>query len=618
MCGIAGFVGSGSVADLQRMCAALRHRGPDAADVWMAPAGGLGLAHARLSVLDHAGGAQPMWTPDGRLGIVFNGEIYNFAQLRRDLADRGCAFTSDHSDTEAVLLGYRVWGAQVVERLNGMWAFAIVDLDRGELFASRDRFGKKPFYYQRTRDGLLFASELKALRQHPQCELRIDTLAIKKYFAYGYIPAPLTQYQDILKLPAGHNLLLDIGSGRCTVERHWRLRLAPRPVPDEGRAADHLLEVLDAAVARRLVADVPVGMFLSGGIDSSLVSALAMRHLERGRLKTFNIGFDEASFDESSHARRVAAHIGSEHIEKRLRVQDVLGLIDTVAMRMDEPLADASLLPTYLVSQLAREHVTVALGGDGADELFAGYGPFQALRWARWLHALCPDSGLRAMQWLAGHMPVSHGYMSLDFKIKRALGGLRHPPPMWVPAWMAPMELSRINMLVDDGKTHTAAEIYSEAIESWESCAQPDLTSRASQQFSELYLQDDILAKVDRASMMNALEVRAPFLDREVADFARQLPSALKLHGGTTKYLLKQAALQVLPVDVVHRPKQGFAVPVGRWFARGELALDIGRLPGFIDGAEVRSRWDQHRQGRADERLFLWAVLMLEKTMGTG
>lgn len=615
MCGIAGFTGAGTVTDLQRMAAALRHRGPDAADVWLDHQGGAGFAHARLSVLDHAGGAQPMWTPDGSLGIVFNGEIYNFAQLRRELAQLGCLFTSDHSDTEAVLLGYRQWGPAVVERLNGMWAFAILDRTRGQLFASRDRFGKKPFYYRQHAGGLIFASELGSLSRHPQGQAGVDTLAIKKYFAYGYIPAPFTQYHGVFKLPAGHNLFVDIRANRCRVERWWQFQIAPQPVADESAAARSLTELLDGAVARRLVADVPVGIFLSGGIDSSFVSVLAARHLQRGRFKTFSIGFDEASFDESAYARQVAAHVGSDHVEERLRVDDALALVDGLGARMSEPSADSSLLPTYLVSEVARRHVTVALGGDGADELFAGYGPFQALRYARLLRAVLPPGGVALLRRMADALPVSHGYMSLDFKLKRALGGLQYPPALWVPAWMAPVDVAAINEIVADGITHTPEQIYSEALDSWAACTEPDLVSKALQFFTTLYLQDGILTKVDRASMMHGLEVRAPFLDIAVADFARRLPPALKLRGATTKYLLKKAAAPLLPAAILARRKQGFAVPVGLWFQQGALAPDLRALPSFMDGGAVRHRLQLHRDGRQDERLFLWATLMLQKSL---
>lgn len=616
MCGIAGFVGPGSQEDLQLMCAALRHRGPDAADVWLGEAPRVGLAHARLSVLDHAGGAQPMWTADRRLAIVFNGEIYNFAQLRGELTALGHTLRSGHSDTEAVLLGYRQWGEDVCSRLNGMWAFLIVDFERGRLFASRDRFGKKPFYYQAGDGGFLFASELKALLAHPACRRELDTLSLKKYFAYGYIPAPRTQFSSVRKLPAGHWLSLDLRSSALHVRRWWRFELQADLQLTQERAREELGAKLEAAVARRLVADVPVGMFLSGGIDSSLVSVLAARHLPRGRFKTFSIGFDEASFDESAMARAVARHIGADHVEERLRTDDALAIAESVCARLDEPLSDSSVLPTSMVSELARRHVTVALGGDGADELFAGYGPFLALRWATLLHRLLPAAAIRGLEWAVNRLPVSHGYMSLDFKLKRALAGIRQPQPLWVPSWMAPVAAADVNSLVRDGAPHAPEEIFSEVLDAWDACAQQDLASRAMQFFVELYLQDGVLAKVDRASMMHALEVRAPFLDIELVDFVRRLPMRYKLAGRSTKKLLRQVAAPLLPPQVVQRPKQGFAVPVGRWFQQGQLGIDATQLPSMIDASMVRTRLARHRSGQSDERLFLWSLFALQRAAG--
>ena len=614
MCGIAGFAGQGSDADLRRMVAALRHRGPDADDIWTDPGAGLGIGQARLSVLDHAGGIQPMWSADGEACIVFNGEIYNFAPLRRELESAGRRFNTDHSDTEVVLNAWLTWGERMEERLNGMWAFVVYDRRRRCLFASRDRFGKKPLYYFHDGSRFIFASELGALQRHPACPAEIDLLSIQKYFAHGYIPAPRTHLRGVCKLPAGHQALFELGSGQLRVNRHWRFVQQPKPA-DPAVAGAELMRRLDEAVQRRLVADVPVGTFLSGGIDSSLVSVLAARHLGAGRLKTFSIGFDETSFDESAHARRVAATIGSDHVEQRLRMDDVLQLVPEVTSRLDEPLADASILPTYAVSRLARREVTVALGGDGADELFAGYGPFLALRWARLLHDVMPAAGVRALRGMAGALPVSHRYMSLDFKIKRALRGIEGDPAFWLPGWMAPMDLAGIARLMPDAAPPQAAAIYSEALDSWNACGVEEDGPRAMQFFVENYLQDGILAKVDRASMMNSLEVRAPFLDIELADFARQLPMDMKLRGSTTKWLLKEEARKLLPDGVATRRKQGFAVPLGRWLQEGSLGIDTAALPGFLDRAEVQRRVQAHRAGRTDERLLLWSIIVLQNVL---
>jgi asparagine synthase (glutamine-hydrolysing) len=613
MCGIAGFVGRGTRDDVQRMCQALHHRGPDAQDIWMRPEQGLALGHARLSVLDHVGGAQPMWLPDGGIGIVFNGEIYNFAALRKELELLGCQFQSNHSDTEVVLQAYALWGDDCVQRFNGMWAFVVIDFRRKRLFASRDRFGKKPFYYSASANGLVFASELGALCQHSGISAQVDGLSVKKYFAYGYIPAPRTPYQNIFKLPAGNNLSYSFADRQLTVSQYWRysINAVTSSADDEDQLAERLLALLDQAVQRRLVADVPVGTFLSGGLDSSTVSALAARSLGAGRLKTFSIGFNEASFDESAHARATAKLIGSEHHELQFQMDEAASLAQTIISHVSDPFADSSVLPTYLVSQLARKHVTVALGGDGADELFAGYGPFQALRWASWLTAVCPQPGISLLSNFAKQLPVSHDYMNMRLKLTRALAGVQQRKEFWLPSWMSPVGVGDVNHWVDDGVVHSAQEIFSETSDAWNACTSEHLVDKASEFFTTLYMQNNILAKVDQASMMHSLEVRAPFLDIDVANFAASLPHPLKLHGKTTKYLLKKAAQPLLPEMMRQRKKQGFAVPIARWFATGELKIDMQKIPAILNKNAISNSLNVHARGTGDESLALWAVMAL-------
>ncbi|MFO1517283.1 MAG: asparagine synthase (glutamine-hydrolyzing) [Lysobacterales bacterium] len=611
MCGIAGFVGPEDRDALHRMARALAHRGPDGDGFLEDAASRVHLAHRRLAILDIAGGHQPMRTPDGSLSVVFNGQIYNFAELRAELEMLGARFVSDHSDTEVLLHAWRHWGAGMVQRLNGMWAFALHDRERRLLFCSRDRFGKKPFFYFSGSDHFVFASELIALREHPRVPSALDELALRKYYAYGYVPAPRTFLAGVRKLPAGHNLTLDLASGSLRIERYWRYLPEPfeeRPAGAEARWAEELLGRLDAAVARRLVADVPVGAFLSGGIDSSTVAALAMRHVGQDRLKTFSIAFDEASFDESAYAQIVARHIGAEHHVDTLGIARALEILPEVARRLDEPIADSSLLPTFLVSRFARRHVTVALGGDGADELLAGYDPFRALRYARAYERLVPRPLHRAISLLAARLPVSHRYMSFDFRLKRTLRGLDHAAPFWLPVWMAPVPPAQWQELFQ--APVDCEEIFSEAIEAWDECPRDCPVERTIAFYVRTYLQDDILVKVDRASMMNSLEVRAPFLDADVVDFTRRLPADMKLRGGQTKYLLRRAVEQLLPAPVLTRSKQGFAVPVGRWFRDG--AMPPWRAPAGPASAFRASRLAAHRSGRADERLFLWSDWILD------
>lgn len=615
MCGIAGFVapvGMGDREILEGMTRSLAHRGPDAEGYWIDQQEGIYLGHRRLSIVDLSGGAQPMYSHDGAFTIVFNGEIYNHAELRVELQARGHIFQTDHSDTEVLLEGYRAWGEGMLDRLNGMFAFAIFDKPQGWLFLARDRFGKKPLYWFQ-RDGVFaFASELTALLHHPACPRNESQLALKKYFAYGYIPAPLSAIEGLFKLPGGWCGTLDIATGRWSPRKWWEFRLEPSPLevtPARCAAwAEELLEVLDGAVKRRLMADVPLGVFLSGGIDSSAVAALAARHLPKGRLRTFSVGFTEPSFDESTYAREAAAFIGCDHQLEILDLDRARDLLPGLLARLDEPIGDASILPTWLLSGFTRRHVTVALGGDGGDELFAGYDPFLALEKATLYERLVPRSVHPAIRLLASRLPVSHANISLDFKIKRTLRGLSYRDELRLPVWMGALEPSEIDDYFGD---HTDEEVlYSEAIAAWEATGeQAHSVDRALQFFTRLYLQDGIMTKVDRASMLHGLEARSPFLDLEVVDFARRLPHTVKLREGTTKWILKKALEPVLPASILYRKKKGFGTPIGSWLREGAIAPEVPS----DDGSNItRKALQSHRSGKSDERLFLWSQLVLE------
>lgn len=620
MCGIAGFIGSGTTEDIRRMTMQLAHRGPDDCGYWSDPARAIHLGHRRLSILDLAGGHQPMLDAEQDLVIVFNGEIYNFATLRSELINKGHRFLTDHSDTEVILRAYREWGPSLTTRLNGMWAFAIFDRRNCRLFASRDRFGKKPFYYTKQGDTFAFASELSSLRMHPSAPREHSRRALQKYFAYGYIPAPHTILEGVHKLPGGHSLTFDLSSRDLRIDRYWEYVIEPfsavprNPVAEWG---EQVRTLLDAAVKRRLVADVPVGVFLSGGIDSSAVTALAARHLPAGRLKTFSIGFEEPSFDESVHARRVAHLFGTEHHTEVLSMEKARTLLPDIVAQLDEPMGDSSLLPTYLLSRFTRQHVTVALGGDAGDELFAGYDPFRAVRKAAFYSKVVPRPVHAAILALASRLPVSHANMSLDFKLKRALRGLSYPPQLWLPVWMASVSPQEIAQLF--GEPVELEDLYSEAIACWERCSQPDPVDRLQQFFTQLYLQDDILVKVDRASMMHGLEARAPFLDIDFVNFARRIPAQWKYRGGQTKFILKKALEPLLPQEILYRGKKGFGVPIGSWFHAGVLAPDPQPVPG-LDSAFAARALASHQAGHTDHRAFLWNYWLYQhwsRTAGT-
>jgi len=600
MCGIAGFIGSGTLEDLRQMTDLLKHRGPDAEGFWHDQ--GIYLGHRRLSIIDLATGQQPMWA--GRLGVVFNGEIYNHLTLRKQLEAAGHHFRTDHSDTEVLLHGYRAWGMDLPNKLNGMWAFALLDLDNKILFCSRDRFGKKPFFYAHQPDLFIFASEASALK--PRLSPSLSQLALQKYFAYGYIPAPHSIYQGIYKLPAGHSLLYQIEANTVTLQKYWDFRLEPFtqiPKHPEAEWGEQLRDLLDQAVQRRLMADVPLGVFLSGGLDSSAIAALMSKHLGASQVNSFSMGFTEPDFDESKYAQRVAQFLGTQHHEEVLSLEKAQAL--SMIAQLDEPLGDSSLLPTYWLCRYARQTVTVALGGDGGDELFAGYDPFRALHWAQLYQRMLPKPLHQGLLMLFAKLPVSHRYMSLDFKIKRTLRGLSYPPKLWCPVWMAtlaPPELAELfNEPID------LEEIFAEAIEQWESCPQDNLVDKTLQFYTKLYLQDDILVKSDRASMMVSLEARSPFLDSTLVDFVRQIPSEYKFRHGQTKYILKKALEPILPKEIIYRRKQGFGVPIGKWFKQGLLDFSNNRFkPTF-----TQQKWLEHQQGNNDQRAFLWNMWVL-------
>ncbi len=589
---------------------AQRHRGPDADGVWHDEKLRVCFGHRRLSILDLASGGQPMISSDAERVIVFNGEIYNFAELRADLVARGHVFHTHHSDTEVLLNGWREWGMALPEKLNGMWALAILDKPSRTIYFSRDRTGKKPLYLWHRGGGIAFASELQALLAHPQSPRNLSTRALQKYFGYGYIPAPLTLIEGIQKLPAGHHATYQLDSDKLEISKYWDFEIAPRAHVKEADAAEELRHIIDEAVKCRLVADVPVGVFLSGGVDSSTITAFAVKARGGAGLETFSIGFDEPTFDESAYAAQVAKHCGTRHFCREFSLDSAQQVLSEVARSIDEPVGDNSFLPTYMLSRFARERVPVALGGDAGDELFAGYDPFKALRLAKLYQTCVPHTMHEALFWLVRKLPVSHKRMSLDFKLKRTLRGLSHPPRLWAPVWMAPLDQNELRDLFDT--EIDLEDLYSEAIAAWDAVPGGSLVDRLSSFYMKLYLQDDILAKVDRMSMAHSLEVRAPLLDIRVIDFARRLPQDLKLRGGVTKYLLKKAMEPLLPREILYRSKQGFGSPVGRWFKDGSLSIDAAALPPALRAEFVSGKIRSHQSGASDERALLWNLWTLQ------
>ena len=615
MCGIVGFTGSADPSVIESMMDSVSHRGPDAAGRYHDAENGVHLGHRRLSILDIAGGSQPMANASESVWVTYNGEIYNHAELRAELIGMGYSFRSDHSDTEVLVHGYDAWGEDLPRRLNGMFAFAVLDRIRRRLFLARDRFGEKPLYYTRTGGVFAFASEIQALLRHPAVAPRVSIPALQKYFAHGFFPGDQTLYEGIRQLPGGHWMSVGVDDLAATARAYWRFDIQPDEElarRGESSLAEELRHLLGQAVRRRLISDVPLGILLSGGIDSSGVLAMAADGLPARQIHAFTIGFHEPSFDESRFARQVAGDIGCEHHVEMLALAQAKELIGTLLPRMGEPLADPSLLPTYLLSRFARRHVTVALSGDGGDELFAGYDPFKALALARVYGRTVPAPLHRGARRLVELLPISHGNMALDFKLRRTLQGLSYPRPLWPAAWMAPLEPEAIGDLFES-QVHVE-ELYSEVLGLAERNRHKHHVDQTLEYFTNFYLQNDILTKVDRAAMQVGLETRAAMLDNDLVRFCERLPHRFKFRNGRGKYLLRKALARDLAAPILDRRKKGFGIPLAEWL-RGLEQPDCAWSAIGVDPSLVGRAWTEHRSGRCDHRLFLWASLSLAATV---
>jgi asparagine synthase (glutamine-hydrolysing) len=625
MCGIAGIfhVESSKPVDperVRRMTDAIAHRGPDGSGVWTAP--GIGLGHRRLSIIDLGGGAQPMLTEDERYALSFNGEIYNFQELRKELEAMGHQFRT-HSDSEVILEAYRAWGPKCVERLHGMFVFALYDQASRQLLLARDRLGVKPLYHARLADGsIIFGSELKALLEHPALRREPDLAMVDDYLAFGYVPDHGCIVAGVQKLAAGHYWLLTQGKAEPAPTQYWDIDFSNRVKGSEAELQEELLRLMRQAVLSRMVADVPLGAFLSGGVDSSSVVAL-MAEASRLPVKTCSIGFDVGELDESEYASRIAKRFLTEHHCKTVAADDY-GLIDTLAYHFDEPFADASALPTYRVSEMAREHVTVALSGDGADEALAGYRRHVFHHGEERMRGLLPQA--------------------IRGPLFGTLGRL-YPKADW-----APRPLRAKTTLLSLART--GAEGYAEAVGVTPPHIRDRLYARRTQQLlrgyraeyhmhrlmdnaparsgldraqyadMKLWLPGDILTKVDRTSMAVGLEAREPLLDHRLLEFAASLPENMRVRGGQGKWLMKRTMERYLPEDILYRQKTGFVTPIAQWFrgplaetARGIASNTTLARTGWFESVEIAKLAEEHISGRSDHSRLLWQLLMLEKSV---
>lgn len=611
MCGIIGYVvAPGQPAPSaplgRRMNAVIDHRGPDDEGLHVDERAMLGMR--RLSIVDVAGGHQPAYAASGRVCLVFNGEIYNFRALRRELEREGISFRTD-GEAEVILQAYMRYGTGAIARLDGMFAIAIWDQRIGELLLARDKFGEKPLYYTDNGRRILFGSELKSLLQSPDCPRGMDQDALQAYFTYGYVPSPLSIFDGVSKLPPGH--FLRYVDGRASLECYWRPSLAERCGLSEAEAAEQLEELLDRAVSSRLVSDVPFGAFLSGGLDSSTVVALMSRHLSQP-VKTFSIGFKEADFSELDDARQVARHLGTDHHELLVE-PDAVSLVQKLAWHFDEPFADSSAIPSYLVAQLARQHVKMVLTGDGGDELFGGYDRYLKLMALERLGPLQRPAAA-ALRLAGGMLPNP-----LGGRVQRIGERLCMPADERYLSGVALMRADTARGLNSNmgGVCHYSLPFLGQP--GADLGAGSSALDRAVAIDLQSYLPDDILVKVDRTAMANSLEGRAPFLDPALASFALSLPESMRVRGRTGKYLLRKVAAPWLPPRSITKPKQGFAIPLAQWL-RGplrELATDLFqsrafRERGLTDPKAAMALLDTHLSGERDHREALWQVISLE------
>jgi asparagine synthase (glutamine-hydrolysing) len=617
MCGITGFVGKGTEADLLRMTTSLRYRGPDFQGGQVVE--NVGFGHARLSIIDLSEGAnQPFFNPDKSIGMVFNGEIYNYLANKEYLHKLNKYTFSTTSDTEVLLYLYQEFGLGMFEKLNGMFAFGLYDFQKKQMLLARDRMGKKPLYYGVFGNTLVYASEPKAILQHPLVSKELNLDALNAYLTFDYVPTPLSIFKNIHKLEPGHYLIFKDGAIQ-EKKAFWNITFKHQDIGFED-AKTQLDALLNDATACRLVADVPLGIFLSGGLDSSTVAYYAQKNSSTP-IKTYSIGFEEKSYDETDYAKAVAEKLGTDHHLQILTGQDSVKLVPEILPKLDEPFADPSVIPTYLLSKFTRQEVTVALGGDGSDELMAGYPTFTS-EYFRPYYAAMPQFIKALTTKLAGVLPVNDGNISLDFKVKQFLKGFEANPRYTHTLWMGSFtpnnkqQLFSAQALSQITNGHGLQAVDAAIAEVPNANAFDQLLNT----YYRTYLIDDILVKVDRASMYASLEVRAPFLDYRVVDFLNSLPKAYKQQGYKTgKHILKELMRDKLPNDIIDRPKKGFGIPLSSWlrqdlkpFCNELLSESALQAHGLFNSDYVQQLKNEHFAVKQNHRKLLWNLMVFQ------
>tara|TARA_B100000614_G_C14537341_1_gene488942 strand:- start:209 stop:2026 length:1818 start_codon:yes stop_codon:yes gene_type:complete len=592
----------------------IAHRGPDGHGTYSDA--NMVLGHRRLSVIDLESGKQPMPNETGRLRLVANGEIYNYQALKFELESEGHRFAT-RSDSEVLLHLYENYHEKMLEKIEGMYAFAIWDAERETLFLARDRYGQKPLYYTLISGQIVFASELKAILEYPGLEKRINPQALRQYLAYEYVPEPLSIFDSILKLEAG--CCLTWYRGNVSKKRYWDFPVrTPRFKGSQKECCRELLRRLESSVKKRLMSDVPLGMFLSGGLDSSLVTALACKQVTDRRIRTFSIGFEEKSFDETIYSNRVAGYLGTDHVSEHLTENQMVDILPQIIKLYDEPFADASAIPTYFVSQLAKKKVTVVLSGDGGDELFAGYDPFPAHQISRVFECLPRGINEKIFRNIVRVLTPSDRNMSFELKVNKFFRYLYYSPVLKNQLWLGGFDPDMQKECLADGGEECDS-VYAGLEELVDKTKGLHPIQTVIYAFIKTYLRDGILTKVDRASMVHGLEVRSPFLDHDLSHFAASIPASWKLKGLTTKYILKKCAGPLLPGAIIRRKKKGFGIPKSKWL-RGILRDDLESAfsrqhvirQGLFDFNYIQTLIKDHMSRRRDNQKELWTIFMFD------
>ncbi len=613
MCGIAGYFGSGNQNILNQMIDSIKYRGPNNTGTFCNHK--IGLAHARLSIIDtSAKGNQPMSDQTKKVWITFNGEIYNFSELKQELQQDGIKFQSN-SDTEVLIYLYKKYNVNFLQKINGMFALCIYDAKKEEIILARDRFGKKPLYWGIFKNTFIFGSELKALTAHPDFVKKIDINSLNKYLQFEYIPTPHTIIEKTFKLEPGTYLKFD--GQNIEKKKYWDIKFDKNQDITEKNALELLDQKLKKAVSQRLVSDVPLGVFLSGGLDSSAICYYAQKFSSQ-KINTFSIGFEEKSFDESNYARQVATHLQTNHHEKIFSIKECLDIIPEIFSKLDEPMADSSILPSYLLSKFARENIIVSLSGDGGDELFCGYDTFKAEKYIN-LYKKLPKIIQTSLKKSAPKLPTSFANISLDFKIKKFLSGANTTRKNRHPIWLG-------SFSHEERKNLFQKNVWDQIKNSNEFEDINNYWKQTNNHWDKLillylrtYLMDDILVKADRASMFNSLELRSPFLDFELANFVNSLPQKFKYRGKHTKYILKKLLEKKLPQEIIYRKKKGFGIPIAEWLCTELKPLTLEMLDkkrieeqGLFNYSYIKQLLDDHFAHRKDNRKLIWTLIVFQ------